>query len=157
MLQDLRPDTRARADYRSLFSVDPPPGIVPKHWRDDRRIGRARIAAPDHVIVDLEDLSVRRELEEKHAALLAAHGTRHLDISQLRSDQRIVTQTIALELWTEGKAGIAYSSNIDGQPCVAIFEDRTTIARYGPHRSISADDGDLLAATAPWNLVIEPD
>jgi hypothetical protein len=107
--------------------------------------------------VDLEDLAVRRQLEEKHAALLEAHGMRHLDISQLRSDQRIVTQTIALDLRTEGKPGISYKSNLDGEVCVAVFEGRAQIARYGPHRTIAADDPDLLAAVGPWDLRIEPD
>jgi hypothetical protein len=153
----LRPDARARADYRSLFGADPPDPIVPAQWRADRRIGRARISASDSEIVDLEDLEVRRRLEEEYAPLLAAHGMRHLDISQLRSEQRIVTQTNALELWALGRAGIAYNSNLDGQRCVAIFEGRTSISRYGPSRAIVADDPDLLAAAGPWRLTIEPD
>lgn len=153
----MRPDTRTRADYRSLFGVDPPDGVVARQWRADRRVGRARISAPSAEFVDLEDVAVRRELEETHAALLAAHGMRHLDISQLRSDQRIVTQTIALGLRTQGKAGISYKSNIDGEVCVAVFEGRTQIMRYGPHRTIAADDVDLLAAAEPWDLHIEPD
>jgi hypothetical protein len=156
-LQDLRPDTRTRADFRSLFGVDPPVAIVPAQWRADRRIGRARIAAANDEIVDLEDLQVRRRLEEEYAPLLAAHGMRHLDISQLRSDQRVVTQTIALELWTQGKAGIAYRSKLDGEPCIAIFEGRTSITRYGAPQTIRVDDADLLAAVSPWHLRIEPD
>lgn len=129
-LQDLRPDTRTRADYQNLFGVDPPDGIVAKQWRADRQIGRARISAKTDEIVDLEDLAVRRSLEETHAALLAAHGMHHLDISQLRSDQRIVTQTIALDLRTQGKAGISYKSNLDGEVCVAVFEGRAQIVRW---------------------------
>jgi RES domain len=156
-LQDLRPDTRTRADYRSLFGVDPPDPILPWQWRADRRIARARISAADEEIIDLENLEVRRRLEEAYAPLLAAHGMRHLDISQLRSEQRVVTQTIALELWAQGRAGIAYASNLDGQPCVAIFEGRTSISRYGPGGRVAADDPDLVAVAAPWLLRIEPD
>jgi len=156
-LQDLRPDTRTRADYQSLFGVEPPTPIVSRQWRADRRIARARIAAECDEVVDLEDLGVRRRLEERHAALLAAHGMRHLDLSELRSDQRIVTQTIALELRAEGKAGVAYNSKLDGERCIAIFEGRTSITRYGSHRQIAADDPDLLAAITRWGLIIEPD
>jgi hypothetical protein len=156
-LQDLRPDTHTRADYRSLFGVDPPEPIVPSQWRADRRIARARFAAANEEIVDLEDLEIRRRLEEEYAPLLAAYGMRHVDISQLRSEQRIVTQTIALELWAQGKAGVAYNSNLDGQPCIAIFEGRTSITPYGADREITADDPDLVAAVGPWRLRIERD
>lgn len=153
-LQDLRPDTRTRAEYRSLFGVEPPPGIVAAQWRADRRVARGRLAAGAD-LVDLEDLDVRRQLEESHAAMLASHDMRHLDISHLRSSQRIVTQTIALDLWTDGKAGILYKSNLDGEACVALFEGVATISPYGRPGTIPADDPDLLAAAEPWHLEIE--
>jgi hypothetical protein len=62
-----------------------------------------------------------------------------------------------LELGAQGRAGIAYNSNLDGQRCVAIFEGRRSISRYGLSRAIAADDPDLLAAAGPWQLTIEPD
>ena len=156
-LQDLRPDTRTRADYQSLFRAEPPDGVITQQWRRDRRVGRARLSALPDDIVDLEDLDVRRRLEEIYAGLLATHGMRYLDISRLRSNQRIVTQTIALELRTQGKAGLAYRANLDGGPCIAVFEGRTIVSRYGRHQQLSASDKDLIAAAAPWDLSIDPD
>ncbi|MGH2783531.1 MAG: RES family NAD+ phosphorylase [Thermoleophilaceae bacterium] len=154
-LQDLRPDTRATADFKSLFGTTPPAGIVTAQWRADRRIARARVEGPEHVFVDLEDLDVRRELEEQHASLLAAHGMRHLDISQLRSTQRVVTQTIALELYAAGTAGIAYRSTLDNERCLAVFEGRAALTPYGSPQTLEANDEDLLAVCKAWNLEIE--
>lgn len=65
---------------------------------------------------------------------------RHLDISNLRSSQRIVTQTIALDLWTQGKPGIVYKSNLDSGLCLALFEGTPTLNAYGRPRKILADD-----------------
>jgi hypothetical protein len=151
-LQDLRPATKDRADFRSLFGTEPPAGVIARQWRHDRRLGRARLDVDPALIVDLEDLPVRRALEEQHAALLAAHGMRHLDISQVRSAQRIVTQTIALDLHGSGYAGVAYRSNLDNQECVAIFEQRVVIRRWGSHQRIERDDADLVAVAKAWKL-----
>jgi RES domain len=128
---------------------------VPRQWRADRRVGRARLEEGGRQLVDLEDLTVRRALEERHAALLAAHGMRNLDISQLRSPQRIVTRTIALDLYGQGYAGITYNSNLDGESCVAIFEDRVDLQRYGAAQAIPVDDPDLTAVCRAWGIAIE--
>jgi hypothetical protein len=154
-LQDLRPSTKDQADFQSLFGATAPTPILPRRWRADRRVGRARLDEGERRIVDLEDLEVRRALEERHAALLAAYGMRNLDISQLRSSQRIVTQTIALDLHGQGCAGIAYKSNLDGQGCVAIFEGRVEVHRYGAAQAIPADDDDLTAVCGAWGITIE--
>ncbi|MEJ7787461.1 MAG: RES domain-containing protein [Solirubrobacteraceae bacterium] len=154
-LQDLRPDTRTRADFRSLFGIDPPPGVVASAWRHERRVGRTLLRLAPDSVVNLEDLVVRRELEEKHAPLLAAYGMRHLDVSQLRSHQRIVTQTISLELVSQGKAAILYRSNLDSEDCLAVFDTAVTPIRYGRDQTIEADDEDLVAVAANWGLEIE--
>jgi hypothetical protein len=129
--------------------------VLPRQWRADRRVGRARIHEGGRAIVDLENLSVRRALEERHAALLAAHGMRNLDISQLRSSQRIVTQTIALDLHGRGCAGIAYNSNLNSGQCVALFEGRADIHPYGIAQTIPADDPDLKAVCGAWGIAVE--
>jgi hypothetical protein len=68
---------------------------------------------------------------------------RHLDVSRLRSHQRIVTQTISLELVSQGKAGIRYRSNLDSEDCLAVFDTAVTPTRYGRDQTIEADDDDL--------------
>lgn len=157
VLQDLRPDTAARTEFRRLFGADPPGEVLVARWRADRRVGRARISAELDQIVNLDDPEVRRKLERTHAELLAGHGMEHLDIAEVRSKDRIVTQTIALDLWADGKAGVLYRSNVDDELCVAIFEGRTEITRYGPARPIPADHPDLAHVANSWELQVEPD
>jgi hypothetical protein len=154
VLQDLRPATKDRAAFQSLFGTEPPTGTIAYQWRLDRRMGRARLEVDPALIVDLEDLAVRRELEEKHAALLATYGMRHLDISQLRSSQRIVTQTIALDLHGAGHAAVAYRSNLDNEECIAIFERRVVMRPWGPSQTLERDDADLVALANDWKLII---
>lgn len=116
-----------------------PRTVIPAQWRVDRRIAKARIPLDDDGVVDLEDLTVRRMLEERHAPLLAAYGVRHLDISQLRSRQRIVTQTIGLELFAAGIGGT----------CSAPYGRNST-------QPSKADDEDLVTIARQWKLDIEP-
>lgn len=153
-LQDLRADTRTRADFRDLFGSDADPAVIPAAWRDDRRVGRTLLKLDDDAVVDLGHSRVRRELEERFASLLAAHGMRHLDIAQLRSQQRIVTQTIALELMTEGRAAILYRSNLDSEQCLAVFDAHVRPRRYGTDQLIEADDEDLVTVADEWGLDI---
>jgi hypothetical protein len=153
-LQDLRPATKDRADFQNLFGTESPPGSIARQWRLDRRVGRARLDVDPSLIVDLENLAVRRALEEKHAALLAAHGMRHLDIAELRSSQRIVTQTIAMDLHGAGHAGVTYRSNLDNEECIAIFEQRVAIRQWGPGQRIERDDIDLVRVAKDWKLDI---
>jgi hypothetical protein len=79
----------------------------------------------------------------------------NLDISQLRSRQRVVTQTVALDLFGRGCAGITYNSNLDGGECVALFEGRAEIQPYGAAQRIDADDVDLKAVCAAWGVAVE--
>lgn len=155
VFQDLRPSTKDIADFTSLFGVTPPPQFLPCQRRSDLRVGRTRLDADGPDWVDLEDLSVRRDLEEQHASLLARHGMLHLDLSQLRSDQRIVTQTIALDLFGQGKAGIKYRSNLTNGDCLAVFERGPSPRQYGPARTIATNDVDLLTLQRNWKFEIE--
>jgi len=152
----VRPDTSTIADFRSLFGTAPPAGVITAQWLADRRLARARLSTPEELFVDLENPNVRRDLEQKHARLLASHDMQHLDISQLRSTQRVVTQTIALDLYDTGKAGIIYRSTIDNETCVAVFERRVTITPYGAPRALHTSDPDLVAISAEWDLHLEP-
>lgn len=148
---------RTLADFKSLFGTAPPAGLITAQWRTNRRIARARVTDDEQMFVDLENLDVRREIEERYASLLAAHGMRHLDISQLRSTQRVVTQTIALELYASGKTGILYRSTLDNEPCLAIFEHRATLTPYGAAQELAIDDHDFISVRTAWNLEAEMD
>jgi len=113
----------------------------------------------DGELVDVDQSAVRDALEREHAALLAAHGMDHLNIAEIRSHTRIVTQTISRSLYEQGAGGVMFGSNHDDQPCYALFE--------GHARLITAEDAELLELTADleilrqvcaeWQLQIEPE
>ncbi len=65
----------------------------------------------------------------------------HLDISQIRSRDRRVTQELASTLFDRGAAGVVYGSNLDDLPCYALFESRAFL--------ISDGDPELLTPALP--------
>ena len=54
----------------------------------------------------------------------------HLDISEVRGRRRAVTQALSRWLFERG-AGIAYRSNLDDLPCLALFEGRAFLTPEG--------------------------
>jgi hypothetical protein len=66
-------------------------------WRRRNVLVHARIYHSG--IVDLADPEVTAELETRHAALLAQHGMEHLDLHELTTRQRAVTQAIATDAY----------------------------------------------------------
>lgn len=87
--------------------------------------------------MDLEEVSLRRELERRFAGLLQEHGMDHLDLSELRSKHRLVTQAISRFLHAEGAAGIVYRSNLDNGLCLALFERRAKLVPAGEPEPLS--------------------
>ena len=153
-LHPLRP--KASAEHARVFS-DParmPPGTVGAEMRRNNVLAPARIVLLRGELIDLEDLSVRRDLEHRHAALLETHGIAHLDISQLRSDQRFVTQTIARGLFRQGASGILYRSNIDSERCFALFETQAYLEPDGEAVPLTDPIPELLQICDEFNLAL---
>lgn len=58
----------------------------------------------------------------------------HLDISEVRSRDRIVTQTLGRFVFERDAAGVLYRSNLDDLPRVALFEQRAALTADGEAR-----------------------
>jgi hypothetical protein len=98
-------------------------------------------------------LGLRSELERRYAGLLAAHGIEHLNISEIRSRTRTVTQTIGRHLYENGHAGVAFfSSNLDSRPCFALFEGRAELQPLGEALPMSGEHAILRAVCAQLGL-----
>src|SRR2546427_8415790 len=78
----------------------------------------------------------------------------HLDISQVRSRDRVVTQTISRALFEEGAAGIRFRSNLDDGPCAALFEGRARLEPRGEPVSLTEDVEELLQVARGYGLVL---
>lgn len=160
MLADLRPNAETLAELEELFGPDAglraAAGAVAAEWRD------ARVLAPaapvlDGDLVDVDDPRVRARLERAHAALLAEHGMAHLDIAEVRSRTRVVTQAIGRSVYEHGAAGVRFGSNLDDQPCFAIFEARGRLVprRGEPPLPLSADLAILVQVCDEYGLRLE--
>jgi hypothetical protein len=158
VLADLRPDAKAIAELRELFGDATPAvrdaGVVGRELLEAHLLCPAR-AVGDGDLCDIDaDVELRRELEREHAALLAGHEMDHLDISQVRSKDRIVTQTVGRSLFTRGYAGVAFGSNLDDERCVAIFEGRAELVWNGEPVELMPELPQLTRVCAEFGLRI---
>lgn len=130
-------------------------GVVSWAWREKSALVEASVRA-DGDLVDLDDVAGRAELESRHAALLAEQGMDHLDVNQVRSKNRIVTQTISRDLYEQGFAGVRFRSNLDNRECFALFEGRARLEPTGREPEPLIDDiPELLQVASDYGLVLK--
>ncbi len=159
-LQDFRPDTKALAGLAALGGDRSviPESVVPLAWRERHVLVKGRCEVQG-ALVDLAEIPVRRSLELRHAKLLAALGVRHLDVSDVTSKIRPMTQAIARSLYAEGLdgvedpvAGIVYRSNLDHLRCYALFEDRYEIQPLDGGKPLAEPFAELLEVCGELGL-----
>jgi hypothetical protein len=156
VLADLRPNTAVLAEIEELFGRDAglraAAGAVTAEWRAERVLAPAEMEA-DGELVDVDDPAMRAELEREHAALLTAHGMAHLDVSEIRSRTRAVTQAIGRALY---ERGARFGSNLDDQPCYALFEARGRLRPVAgePPLELSTDLAILRAVCDEYGLAL---
>jgi hypothetical protein len=155
VLADLRPDTTMLAEFHALFGPDAAlsaaAGTVPTAFRRERVLAPAELVL-DGALVDVDDPATRAGLERVHAAMLAEHGMRHLDVAEVRSRTRVVTQHIGRTLYEGGAAAIRFGSNLDDRPCYAVFEARGRLAPRGAPQELTPDLPDLVAVCDEYGL-----
>jgi hypothetical protein len=110
----------------------------------------------DGPIYDLADVSQRQEIEERHLDLLIEHDMRHLDLHEITTNRRVVTQAIAGDLYNQGVSAIRFPSCLDGNTCIAVFEGRGNLELAGEIvRLTDPPPAALLAVATPWHFEIE--
>jgi hypothetical protein len=123
---------------------------------------REHVLAPLHLtlhgpIYDLTDIAQRRSVEESHSGLLLEYGMQHLDLHEITTGRRVVTQTIAGGLYDEGVAAIRFPSHLDGNPCIAVFEGRGELDHQGPIVALTdSAPQQLLDVAGAWRLTLAP-
>jgi RES domain len=135
VLADLRPNAKAIAELKELFGDATPAmrgvGEVAAEWREAHLLCPA-LAVSRREFCDLDaEVELRNELEHELALLLAMHDMDHLDISQVRSRDRFVTQKVSRELYERQYAGVRFGSNLDDRQCYALFEGRAELVGNG--------------------------
>lgn len=129
VLADVRPNAAARRRFLETFgegaAEDLPKATVTAAWRAKNVLAPARIVVDHGRVIDLTDTTDRHEIEVRNAALLEAHGMDHLDMHEITTRRRIVTQTIAADAYFElAAAVIRFPSSRDGNPCHVLLEGR---------------------------------
>jgi hypothetical protein len=138
LMQDLRPDPKAVAEYRALFPEgEAPPTAIPRGWVDRHAFVQAS-ATVDGPESDLASLGERDRIERQYPELLARHGIGHLNLSELTSRQRDFTQELSTALYDEGKCGILFPSNVGDGRCFCLFEGRGLLEQIGPSEPLTA-------------------
>ena len=133
-LQNFRRDSRELAVLLKtvgLADLDPPE--VEAGWLATRTLAEGVIrCVPGRSLADLESPELRRKVLDELASYLALMGLGHLDIADLRSKLRPVTQAIGRLFYEKGHAGVVFRSNLPpGGICVALFEGRSWLEASG--------------------------
>ena len=82
---------------------------------------------------------------------------RHLDLHEITTSRRVVTQTVAADVYDYGAAAIRFPSCLDGNPCVAIFEGRGALELAGEVLPLTDPPPTaLLKVVAQWRLDLQP-
>jgi hypothetical protein len=163
VLADLRPNLKARAEFAQFqrdLNVKPeeirhPARDVSAGWRARHALAPALVGR----VAPLADLRQRRLLEQladAHADLLVQHQMEQLDLSQITSKNRIVTQTVGRDLHDQGAAGLLFRSNLDGEPCIVLFEGRARLHPDGRAIPMTENHPALLHVCSDYNLVLRP-
>lgn len=134
VLADFRPDLEARRAFAEAMGAeslaDLPDHAVTASWRREHLLAPARMVL-EGTLVDLNELEVRAELEDRHAALLLEHGMEHLDLHEITSRRRTVTQAVPADLYDRGAAALRFPSRLDGKPALVLFEGRGQLEEAG--------------------------
>jgi RES domain len=160
VLADFRPKLSAIRAFADAFGEDALDDLsshpVTASWREQHVLAPAH-ARLDGPIVDLNDAGMRAELEKRHAALLAEHALDHLDLHEITSRRRIITQTIAADLFDHREAAaVRFPSRLDGKPALALFEDRGELVAAGePIELTDPTPASLVEVCAEWDLTLE--
>jgi hypothetical protein len=161
VLADLRPDAKARSDF-ARFQLDQgipvedlqvPARAVSAAWRQAHELAPARVER-DGPLIELDQPALLEDLATRHATLLAEHGMVHLNISEIRSKSRPVTQAIGRDLFERGAAGLLFRSNLDDRRCVVLFEGRARFVADGTPVALSEPVPELALVCAEYNLAV---
>lgn len=155
-LGDLRPNTKALADFEN-FSDGPTHFIAGEvRWklREEHVLVSAKISISRGEIIDIEDVTILQHLAQLHAASLHKAGIDHLNIGELRSAPRQITQAISRSLYDKGAAGILFRSKYDNQLCIALFEDRAFLTLAGDPEPLTKPLSTLLQVCSQYNLIL---
>lgn len=160
VLADFRPNMAARQRHVERYGAEAADDFaaetVTARWRSQHVLAPVRLEL-DGQLVDLTDVPTRQAIEDRHRALLVEHRLEHLDLHEITTPRRAITQTVAAELFDHGAAAVRFPSRLDGEACVALFEGRGQIFLTAGLVALTDPAPQALTnVAAPWRLKLEP-
>lgn len=161
VLADLRPNAKARAGFEAFQreqgleegEIHRPAGEVSVAWRERHVLAPAQVRR-EGPLVDLDQPELLDDLTSAHAALLAQHEMQYLNISEIRSKTREVSQAVGRDLYERGAAGLLFRSNLDNGRCIVLFEGRASLEPDGRSQPLTDDLPELLTVCSEYGLVL---
>jgi hypothetical protein len=110
VLADFRPNLGALRRHVQRYGPEAAQDFTEKpvtaQWRT-QHVLVPTILKLDGPLIDLTDVPTRQEIEERHVELLFEHNLQHLDLHEITTSRRAITQTIAADLFDRGAKGAA--------------------------------------------------
>jgi len=160
VLADFRPNLGALRRHVERYgpeaAQDFPDNPVTAQWRI-QHILVPTVLQLDGPLIDLTDVPTRQQIEDRHVELLLEHDLQHLDLHEITTSRRAITQTIAADLFDRGAGAVRFPSRLDGNACIALFEGRGTASLAGDPIALTDPPPEPLTNVAtPWGLTLEP-
>lgn len=160
VLADFRPKLSAIRRFQQEMGAESAQELaaqpITAAWRRENVLAPVRLRL-DGPICDLTDVPQRQKIEERHVDLLFKHDMRHLDLHEITTTRRTITQAIAGDIYDDGAAAIRFPSCLDGNPCLAVFEGRGELEPAGEILVLTDPPSTaLLKVVAPWHLDLQP-
>jgi hypothetical protein len=160
VLADFRPNLGALRRHVERYGPDAAQDFVAQpvtaQWRTQHVLVPVTLQL-DGPLIDLTDVPTRQEIEDRHLDLLLTHGLQHLDLHEITTRRRPITQTIAADLFDRHVSAVRFPSKLDGNPCFALFEGRGTLIQAADPIALTDPPPEPLTnVTAPWRLELEP-
>ena len=154
-LAPLRPSVETLAAMHAVTGTDEPvpPAVVPPDWYQKRAVATLHLL-PGQRWLDVRATETLEALRLEFAEELVRWGISDLDLSDLMSRDRRLTQAISRWAHERGYQGVVYASRLEsGANLWAIFEGAQFEA-VGVAQPILPDDPDLVAAAHTFGLAI---
>ena len=160
VLADFRPNLGALRRHVERYGLDAAQDFteqpVTAQWRR-QHVLIAALLRLDGPLIDLTDVPTRQRIENRHAELLLEYDLPHLDLHEITTSRRAVTQTIAADLYDQGASAVRFPSRLDGNACIALFEGRGAISSAGdPIALTDPPPVQLTDVATQWSLALEP-
>jgi hypothetical protein len=105
VLADFRPNLGALRRHVERYGPEAAQDFTAKPVTAQWRIQHVLVPTVlklDGPLIDLTDLPTRQEIEHRHVELLLEHDLQHLDLHEITTSRRAITQTIAADMLDRG-------------------------------------------------------